>query len=92
MDERRVYLISDLSRILGLSVSAIHSHLSRRNYKAIPPPIYIGRRLAWPKSVVDEWIEAKMELAKKQKEALDELMYALKNHPYGRPKKTRGGR
>ena len=90
--EDKLYMINDLSQRLGLSVSAIHSHLARKNYKAVPVPIYVGRRLAWPKSVVDEWIEAKMELARKQKEALDELMHALKHHPLGRPKKTRGGR
>ncbi len=61
--EQKFYTINEMASILGLTVSAIHGHLNRGNYDAVPSPIRLGRRLAWPVQLVDEWLQAKIEHA-----------------------------
>jgi hypothetical protein len=46
-----------------LTVAAIYGHLTRKNFEAVPPPVYLGRRLAWPVDVADAWIQKKIESA-----------------------------
>ncbi len=57
------YNIGEMAAILGLTVAAIYGHLTRKNFEAVPPPVYLGRRLAWPVDVADAWIQKKVESA-----------------------------
>jgi predicted DNA-binding transcriptional regulator AlpA len=61
---KRFYYIEDMAEILGKSATAIHGLLNRRQYDAVPPPIRLGRRLAWVVEAIDEWINAKVASAK----------------------------
>jgi predicted DNA-binding transcriptional regulator AlpA len=64
MPHQRFYYIEEMSEILGKSAVAIHGHLGRRQYDAVPPPVRLGRRLAWVVEAVDEWIDSKVANAK----------------------------
>jgi len=75
--------IQELSEVLGFSVSAIHSHLYRKNFEAVPPPIHLGRRLAWPTESTEIWMSQRIEAAKRQLLEPD----ASKRH-VGRPTKV----
>jgi hypothetical protein len=68
MVRKRIYYIDDLSTILGKSVAAIHGHIARKQYDAVPPPMKVGRRLAWLVESVDDWIDAKAAQAATQAE------------------------
>lgn len=59
MVNKRFYNIEELSIILGKSIASIHGHLARKQFDAVPPPIKLGRRLAWQVESVDAWIDAK---------------------------------
>ena len=59
MVEKQFYNISELSIIFGKTVASIHGHLARKQFDAVPPPIKLGRRLAWPVNEVDAWIADK---------------------------------
>jgi len=59
MVTQRFYNIEELSTILGKSIAAVHGHLARKQYDAVPPPMKLGRRLAWLVEAVDTWIDAK---------------------------------
>ncbi len=63
MVTQRFYNIEELSTILGKSIAAVHGHLARKQYDAVPPPMKLGRRLAWLVEAVDAWIDAKAEQA-----------------------------
>lgn len=68
MVQKRFYNIQEIATILGKTVSAIHGHLTRKQYDAVPPPMRLGRRLAWLVEAVDAWIDAKAAHAAKQAE------------------------
>lgn len=59
MVQKRFYNIEELSTILGKSIAAVHGHLARKQFDAVPPPMKLGRRLAWLVEAVDTWIEQK---------------------------------
>ncbi|MCD7984243.1 MAG: hypothetical protein LUG19_08330 [Desulfovibrio sp.] len=59
MVQKRFYNIEELSTILGKSIAAVHGHLARKQFDAVPPPMKLGRRLAWLVESVDAWIEQK---------------------------------
>jgi len=59
MVTQRFYNIEELSTILGKSIAAVHGHLARKQFDAVPPPMKLGRRLAWLVEAVDAWIDAK---------------------------------
>lgn len=40
--------IGELADFLGFTVAAVSAHLHRKNWDAVPKPIKLGRRLAWP--------------------------------------------
>ena len=61
MAQKRFYYMEDISTILGKSIAAIHGHLARKQYDAVPPPMKLGRRLAWLVESVEAWIEAKAQ-------------------------------
>ena len=52
--------VHELAEYLSTTVPAIYSHINRQNYIAIPRPIKLGRRLAWPMEIVDNWIRQKV--------------------------------
>ena len=66
MVQKRFYNIQELATILGKTVAAIHGHLARKQFDAVPPPIRLGRRLAWLVESVDDWIDAKAAQAATQ--------------------------
>ncbi len=68
MVQKRFYNIQELATILGKSVAAIHGHLARKQFDAVPPPMRLGRRLAWLVESVDGWIDAKAAQAARQAE------------------------
>jgi predicted DNA-binding transcriptional regulator AlpA len=84
---QRFYYIEDMARILGKTAAAVHGHLARRQYDAVPPPLRLGRKLAWVMEVVDEWINAKVAFAKVE---LEKQMQEIKAPPKkrGRPTKA----
>ncbi|MDR1658974.1 MAG: hypothetical protein LBR94_01365 [Desulfovibrio sp.] len=49
-------------------MSAIHGHLARKRFDAVPPPMRLGRRLAWLAESVDGWIDDKAAQAVVQAE------------------------
>jgi predicted DNA-binding transcriptional regulator AlpA len=88
MISQRFYYIEDISTILGKSIGAIYAHLGRRQYDAVPPPMKLGRRLAWLVDEVDEWVNAKVQRAKEQAQAYDEYCKAPARCRKGRPTKA----
>ncbi|MDR1397681.1 MAG: hypothetical protein LBJ14_08120 [Desulfarculales bacterium] len=87
MVAKRFYNIDEMSTILGKSISAIHGHLARRQYDAVPPPMKLGRRLAWLVEMVDKWIADKVAHAEAQAEIHKEFMQTPPKRK-GRPTKT----
>ena len=45
MVQKKFYNIEELSTILGKSLAAVHGHLARKQFDAVPPPMKLGRRL-----------------------------------------------
>ncbi|MDR2819793.1 MAG: transcriptional regulator [Desulfovibrio sp.] len=86
MVQKRFYNIQELATILGKSVSAIHGHLARKQFDAVPPPMRLGRRLAWLVESVDGWIDAKAAQAVVQAEEYRIVMRAPAKQR-GRPTK-----
>lgn len=57
MQQQLLIYISDLARALAVSEASIRSHLHRRHWPAsIPPPLRLGRRWAWRKQDVEQWL------------------------------------
>lgn len=83
--KKRIVFIKELSEILGgMSVSSIRSHLQRKNFQAVPRPIYLGRRLAWSLEIIEEFISMK------EAQAQQETDRSSQNNGPGRPKKENG--
>lgn len=61
--QKRLYNINELAELLGFTVPAIHAQLARKNFEAVPPPIKLGRRLAWPVELLEEWLASKIAKA-----------------------------
>jgi predicted DNA-binding transcriptional regulator AlpA len=89
MVQKRFYNIQELATILGKSVAAIHGHLARKQFDAVPPPMRLGRRLAWLVEFVDSWIEAKADRAVAQaEESMRVLSTKVHASKRGRPTKA----
>ena len=89
MVQKRFYDIQDLATIFGKSVAAIHGHLARKQFDAVPPPMRLGRRLVWLVENVDDWIEAKADKAAAQaEESMLELSAQTQPRRRGRPTKA----
>lgn len=86
MMQRRFYYIEDMATILGKSIAGIYGHLARKQYDAVPPPMKLGRRLAWLVEGVEEWVNAKVATAKFEAEKYGEFMQAPPRRR-GRPTK-----
>lgn len=57
MQQQLLIYISDLARALAVSEASIRSHLQRHHWPAsIPPPLRLGRRWAWRKQDVEQWL------------------------------------
>ncbi len=84
---QRFYYIEEMSAILGKTPAAIHGHLARKQYDAVPPPVKIGRRQAWLVEAVEEWINAKVIVARVEVEKQMEFM-RVNPVKRGRPTKT----
>ncbi len=52
--------IGELADFLGFTVAAVSAHLHRKNWDAVPKPIKLGRRLAWPVEEVQAWVREKI--------------------------------
>lgn len=87
MVQKRFYNIEELSTILGKSIAAVHGHLARKQFDAVPPPMKLGRRLAWLVDSVDDWIDGKAAQAAAQAEEYKEIMQAPPKRR-GRPTKA----
>jgi len=77
------YNIFELSAILGKTVASIQAYLHRENFEAVPPPVRLGRRLAWPVTTTDAWIQKKTEAALSQLPPTEVI-----KRPIGRPSKA----
>ena len=87
MVRKRFLNIEELATILGKSIAAIHGHLARKQYDAVPPPIKLGRRLAWLVDAVDTWIDDKaIQADAKAKTAYDKSLPPARRR--GRPTKA----
>lgn len=80
---KRLYNINELASMLGVTVPAIHAQLARRNFDAVPHPIKLGRRLAWPEEVVEAWLSQKIASTSTQV-----LEAPIIGRSRGRPRKT----
>ena len=76
--QQAVMYVVDMAKYLGMSETAIRAHLTRKNYNAVPKPIYLGKRIAWRKQDVDEWLKQKSNINKYNEKGV-----------IGRPKKTK---
>ena len=76
------YNISEMAAMLGLTVASIQAHLYRKNYEAVPPPVHLGRRLAWPAEVTEVWVRRRTEAALSRLPAPESI-----KRPVGRPAK-----
>lgn len=92
MIQKRFYNIAELSTILGKSIAAINGHLARKQFDAVPPPIKLGRRLAWLVDSVETWIEEKAAQAAaevKDKRYCSELPAKRRGRPTKNEQKAR---
>ena len=87
MVQKRFYNIEELATILGKSIAAIHGHLARKQFDAVPPPMKLGRRLAWLVESVDAWIDYKAAQAEAQAERQVQAIHAPARR-LGRPTKA----
>ena len=72
---------------MGKSIAAVHGHLARKQFDAVPPPMKLGRRLAWLVESVDAWIEQKAFQAAAQSEEYQNFMQ-MAPKKRGRPTKA----
>ncbi len=79
--QKAFYNINEMAAKLGMTAAAIYAHLSRKNFEAVPPPVYLGRRLAWPVVPSEEWIARKSETVANYGDN-------CKPHKLGRPPKA----
>jgi predicted DNA-binding transcriptional regulator AlpA len=87
MVQKRFYNIEEVSTILGKSIAAVHGHLARKQFDAVPPPMKLGRRLAWLVDSVDAWIDEKALQAAAQSEEQQAFMQTAPKRR-GRPTKA----
>ena len=70
--------------LLGKTISSIYGHLARKDFHAVPPPMKLGRRLAWAVVSVDAWVDEKMRAVEEERRAY-ERQFAVRGR--GRPRK-----
>ena len=77
------YNTSEMAAMLGLTVASIQAHLFRKNYEAVPPPVHLGRRLAWPVEATEAWVCQRTEAALRRLPPPETI-----KRPVGRPTKA----
>ena len=87
MLQKKFYNIEEMSVLLGKTISSIYGHLARRDFHAVPPPMKLGRRLAWAVSSVESWVDEKMKEVEEERKAY-ERQFAVGIRKRGRPRKT----
>lgn len=84
--EKKFYNIEEMSELLGKSIASIYGHLARKQFDAVPPPMKLGRRLAWLVSGVDEWVDMKIrEVEREQAKYMEKMSSGVRRR--GRPRK-----
>lgn len=76
--KRLIYYTEDMARALGKSQASIRMYVSRQDWRNIPKPSRIGRRLAWRADAVEIWLDDNFGKIEKNKE---------EKRGRGRPKK-----
>lgn len=66
--KKRVVFIKEFSEIMGMSESAVRSHLQRATYEkdgigVLPRPFHLGRKLAWTTDMISNFLLNKEEKA-----------------------------
>lgn len=57
MQQQLLIYIPELARALAVSEASIRSHVQRRHWPtSIPIPLRLGRRWAWRKQDVEDWL------------------------------------
>ncbi|WP_144005030.1 transcriptional regulator [Solidesulfovibrio fructosivorans] len=56
-----VYDINELAEELKTTPGAIRQHIFRKNFKAVPPPVKLGRRVVWMKDRVKVWLNERAD-------------------------------
>ena len=87
MVTKKFYNIEEMSAMLGKSIGSIYGHLARKQWDAVPPPMKLGRRLAWLCTSVDNWIDEKIAQIMAEKEAYERHFQAVPKKR-GRPRKA----
>jgi predicted DNA-binding transcriptional regulator AlpA len=77
---KRILSIDDLAELMNTTVFSIRSNLQRKNYRAVPRPMRLGRRLAWSAGMIEEFIRSREAEATEQSKGDD-------REP-GRPRKS----
>lgn len=57
MEQSEVIYIADVAKLLGLSEHAVRAHV-RRQTNAVPRPFKLGRKLAWRRVAISEFLRA----------------------------------
>ena len=87
MVQKQFYNIEEMAIVLGKTPAAIHGHLARKQFDAVPQPLRLGRRLAWLIEAVDAWIEEKRQAAAGQ-HAEHQKHFHSTSKKIGRPTKA----
>ena len=87
MVTKKFYNIEEMSAILGKTIASIYGHLARKQWDAVPPPMRLGRRLAWHVGEVDNWVDTKLKQVAVQLEAHEKRVSAPPRKR-GRPTKA----
>jgi len=88
--ERQLLNAQGLSQLLGISVQAVRSYTSRKNWDHVPPPGRFGNLNKWSVRQYDEWLAEKETAAKQEAARQAELLDALKpKRGRGRPRKSK---
>lgn len=86
--QKQFYFIAEVAEILGISVASVQAHLARKRFDTVPVPTKIGRRLAWPVAVMNDFIEAKIKACQQQSvKAVPVAAVAHSPKKVGRPTK-----
>lgn len=56
MQQPEVIYVAEMAALMGRSEVAIRQALNR-GVSWLPPPFYLGRRVAWRRSDVQQWLE-----------------------------------
>lgn len=81
--EQAVMYVPDVARYLGLTETSVRTHVYRKNWSAVPPPMRLGGRIGWRKEDIDNFLEQKAQLEYTTRKA------KTSKEGKGRPRKKR---